>query len=115
MLADLTCLLVVNNYSVDFDSCNALKSFAGPINQEKLASLLTLIDCLEVCCGQPDEHLVKMVVTNKKGKILSPDGKLAAFVDNKMVLFIIRQFVHPTVKYLACLPCAQNVLYTGIT
>ena len=99
--ADLSCLLVVNNHSVDFDSCDALKSFAGPINQEKLASLLTLIDHLEVCCGQPDEHLVKMVVASKKGKILSPDGELAAFVDSEIVTFKGIDY-HQTVRTANC-------------
>ena len=85
--SDLTCRLVVNKRLVNFDSCGALHSFSAPMTQEKLSALLSLLDRLIVCCGQPDDHFVKMVVTSKKGKILSPSGKVAAFVDNDMVTF----------------------------
>ena len=85
--SDLTFRLVVNKHLVNFDSCSALHSFSAPMTQEKLSALLSLLDRLIVCCGQPNDHFVKMVVTSKKGKILSPAGKVAAFVDNDMVTF----------------------------
>ena len=33
-----------------------LKDSAGPVNHDKLSSLLAKLDHLETCCGQPDEH-----------------------------------------------------------
>ena len=98
--SDLTCCLVVNKHLVNFDSCSALHSFSAPMTQEKLSALLSLLDRLIVCCGQPDDHFVKMVVTSKKGKILSPAGIVAAFVDNDMVTFIFLH--HQTVRTSDC-------------
>ena len=50
------------------------------LNLESLHSLINLLDRLHVCCGQPDSHFVSMV-SAKKGKVHSSDGKVAASVD----------------------------------
>ena len=42
------------------------------------------IDSLFICSGNTDSNFVNMVAA-KKGKIASPDGKVAAFVDNTIV------------------------------
>ena len=82
--ADLSWTLFVNQHKVDTDTCIALKSFAGPLNDDKLSQLLVAIDKLLVCAGQPDDHFVRMILA-KKGKILSSNGKVAAYVDNERV------------------------------
>ena len=79
--ADLSWSLFVNQHQVDAGTCGTLKSFAGPMNDEKLSQLLVMVDKLPVCAGQPDDHFVRMVLA-KKGKVLSSDGKVLAYVDN---------------------------------
>ena len=58
------------------------------MNAEKLTKLLKLLDRLMTCAGQPDDNFVHMVLT-KKGKILSPNGKVAT----------IKQYKWSGVKY----------------
>ncbi len=82
---DLTCSLIVANHEVNFNCLEALQPYAGPVNQEKLCVLLTILENLNVCCGQPDLHFVKMVLA-KKGAILGQDGRVSAFVDNEIVM-----------------------------
>ena len=43
--------------------------------------LLSALNGLAICTGHQDLHYVKMVVA-KKGKIFSPNGKIAAYVDD---------------------------------
>lgn len=82
---DLSCTLLVNNHEVNFHSCIALNAFVGQLNHTKLSDLLAQLERLKVCCGQPDEHYVKMVVA-KKGIIVSPDGKISASVVKEPVV-----------------------------
>ena len=81
---DLSWTLFVNQHKIDADTCVALRSFAGPLNGVKLSQLLATVDKLLICAGQPDDHFVRMVLA-KKGKILSSNGKVVAYVDNERV------------------------------
>lgn len=74
----------LDNIQVSIQRCSVLQSFTGNLNCEKLSQILSLLDHLHICAGQPDEHFVKMVVA-KKGKILSPNGKVVAAVDKSPV------------------------------
>ena len=82
--ADLSWTLFVNQHKIDADTCVALRSFAGPLNGVKLSQLLATVDKLLICAGQPDDHFVRMVLA-KKGKVLSSNGKVVAYVDNERV------------------------------
>lgn len=69
---------------VDSDRSTALEFFSGDMNTDKLNRLFQLLDRLKVCAGQPDEHFVRMI-SAKKGKILSPHGKVVVYVDHVKV------------------------------
>ena len=82
--SDLSWLLLINHHMVDSNRSTALKPFSGAMNTDKLNRLLELLDQLKVCAGQPDKHYVHMV-SAKKGKILSPHGKVVAYFDRVKV------------------------------
>ena len=81
---DLSWSLFVHNHSLDRSKCSALQSFPATIDSEVLSNLFCKIESLFVCAGHVDIHFVKMVLA-KKGKIISPDGKVAAYIDNYAV------------------------------
>ena len=74
--------------------------------------LLTKLDGLFICAGQPDVHFVKMVAA-KKGRIISPDGKVAAYVDDdtrtKTICTGDCELVCPTTKFESCKPYRANL------
>ena len=65
---------------MDITKCVALKLFPSALDSPTLSQLLKKVDELTLCEGHPDAHFVKMVSV-KKGKILSHDGKFVAYVD----------------------------------
>ena len=81
---DLSWSLFVHNHSLDRTKCGALQSFPSTINSEHLLNLFSKIEDLFVCEGHKDIHFVKMVAA-RKGKIVSPDGKIVAYVDNHTI------------------------------
>ena len=84
--SNLSWLLFVNQHLIDSAVCGPLKSFSGPLTPENLSQLLVEVDRLSICAGQPDDHFVRMVQA-KKGKILSCNGKVVAYVDSTQVEF----------------------------
>ena len=77
---DLTWSVAVQQHSIIPSKCSALKSFPPILSTDSLHQLHKMCDELVFCAGQPDIHFVSMVKA-KKGKILSEDGKVVAFVD----------------------------------
>lgn len=63
--------------------CSALRSFPVLMDAEHLLELISTLDRLKICAGQPDMNFVSMVRA-KKGKVLSSDGTV---VDNMPVDF----------------------------
>ena len=70
----------MQNHLLDTTKCSALKSVPWVANPEIIAELFTKIDSLFVCAGHCDSHFVQMVLS--KGKIISPSGNIAAYVDD---------------------------------
>lgn len=66
-----------------------------------LKKLLSTIDQLCLCAGNPDQHFVEMVEA-KKGKLLSPSGTVAAFVDRNAPILLNGKIVHATVRSSEC-------------
>ena len=77
---DLTWSVFFEQRYIDVSKCTTLNSFSPTLDASTFSQLLKNVDELRLCEGQPDNHFVKMV-TAKKGKILSNDGKFVAFVD----------------------------------
>ena len=76
----------MNGHQVLPDKCSALVSFPSILDCNSLSELLSKLDMLRVCPGHPDTHLVRMLRA-KKGKIISPDGKIVCFVHSASVEF----------------------------
>ena len=64
----------------DVSGCAVLSSFPERLTCETISTLLSKIDGLNICCGQPDENFVNMIKA-KKGKITSHDSRVACFLD----------------------------------
>lgn len=99
--ADLTWSLYVHNHQVKQESCPALQSIPQTLNSESLRNLLQVLEHLHVCCGQPDSHFVSMV-TAKKGKIFSSDGKVAASIDQYAPVTLNGEYCQVTVRTGSC-------------
>ena len=84
--ADLSWSLYVNGQEVLPSNCTALVSFPSVLDHTSLSKLLTMLDKLQVCPGHPDTHFVRMLRA-KKGKVISPDGKVVCFVHSTPVEF----------------------------
>ncbi len=63
-----------------------MECFPTNLNAESLNKLLSMLESLKICAGQPDLTYVAMV-KDKKGKILSRDGSIAAQIDATPVEF----------------------------
>ena len=81
---DGTWLLYVHGKKIDRNACAALHSFPETLSPTELSNLLQVLDKLHICAGHPDPHLVEMV-SLKKGKIVSKNGEVAAYVDENPV------------------------------
>ena len=86
--SDFTWKLFVLNHEIT-RSCNALGSFPSKLDQETFSQLLTRLDNISICIGQPDTHFVRMVAA-KKGKVLSNDGKIMCAVDSNAYMKTVR-------------------------
>ena len=98
---DLKWALYVHNRQVQPQICQALQSVSQTLTSDSLNNLLQLLDCLHVCCGQPDSHFISMV-NAKKGKIISSDGKVAASIDQYAPVAINSEHYQATVRTGSC-------------
>ena len=98
---DLTWSLHVHNHLVSHSTCPALSTIPEVLNLSSLIQLLQLLDSLYICSGQTDSHLVSMV-SAKKGKILSPSGKVVASVESYAPVFLNGSWYSKTVRTSEC-------------
>lgn len=98
---DFTWSLYVHNQLVEHQSCSALSEIPKIIDSRSLMLLLQLLDDTYVCAGQTDSHLVSMV-SAKKGKILSANGKTVAIVDSYAPVFWNGTYHTKTVRRTDC-------------
>lgn len=92
--------LFVHNHRVTASNCPQLSNHFSIKNAANLNSLLTEIDKLTLCSGQPDTHFVDMV-TAKKCQIMSNDVSIKAYIDSVEVEFD-GQAYPKTVRTSAC-------------
>ena len=97
--------LFVRQNRVDTTKSRALKLFPSNLNSVTLLKLLNTLNGLSICAGHSDSHYVKMVLA-KKGKVLSPNGKVAAYVDDDCGSKTVRasdcELICPSIKCDAC-------------
>ena len=105
--SDLTWVLYSEQHLVDITKSSALSEIPVTLNAKSLQQLINILDCSNVCVGQPNVHLVKMVKA-KKGKVLSKDGKVAAFVDDSAVATVKGTTYYGTVRTRECEIVSRN-------
>ena len=71
----------VHDHEVKQSNCPALASVSKELTPQSLECLLTLVDSLNICIGQPDDHFVEMV-SSKNNILKSQDGSVMAIVDD---------------------------------
>lgn len=98
---DLTWSLYVHNRQIQPQNCQALQTVPQSLTTDSLNNLLKLLDHLHVCCGQPDSHFISMI-TAKKGKIISSDGKVAANIDQYAPVTLNGEHYRVTVRTGSC-------------
>ena len=84
--SDLSWSLFVYDKQVVQPMCSALRSFPTLMDSENLNLLLSAVENLKLCVGQPDPNYVSMVKA-KKGKVSSSGGSVVAILDNIPVEF----------------------------
>ena len=101
--------LFVQHHLLDPKNCSAFQSSPEVANPEVIANLFSKIDSLSICAGQTDHHFVEKVAT-KKGKIISYDGKVSAYIDNCITVTNGKTLLH-TVRTSECeLFCSLNTM-----
>ena len=81
---DYTWSLHVYSNKVETSTCATLKHFPSHLTSEKLLDVLTTLDRLPVCAGQPDPHFIELLQA-RKGKIVSNSGQTVAYLDSSPV------------------------------
>lgn len=84
--SDLSWSLFVYDKQIVQPMCSALRSFPTLMDSENLNLLLSAVETLKLCVGQPDPNYVSMVKA-KKGKVSSLGGSVVAVLDNIPVEF----------------------------
>ena len=115
---DFTWSLYVHNHEIELPNCKALRCTPQILTPHSLQSLLSQIESLHVCVGQPDSHFVSMLKTKKGGKVLSSKGQYKAYVDqytsqSQQVKVTVRtESCEMLVESQKCGPCKayRNVL-----
>ena len=106
---DMSWSLFVKQHHVDTTKSIALTSFPLTISPESLTNLLAQLNTLSICIGQPDSHFVKMV-SAKKGKVVSPDGRIVAYVDEGLTVRTTDcEFVSQSSKCQSCKSYRANL------
>ena len=92
--------LFVHNHEVT-DVCTALTSIPKTLTPDTLSSLLSSIDCLDVCTGQPDTHYVQMI-SAKHGVVKSCNRDISATLDDYAFMTFNGEVFNQTVQTAKC-------------
>ncbi len=98
--SDLTWKLFVLNHEIN-TRCTVLDYIPSTLTQDTFSQLLVRLDNLAICVGPPDAHFIRMI-TAKKGKILSHDGKAVCSVDNGTVRTMDCEILSTSEKCSTC-------------
>ena len=105
--SDLTWTVYIHGHRVEQEQCPVLQEFQSLLNVESFKRLVTLLDTLHVCPGNPDQKFVEMC-ENKKGKLLTTKGETAAYLDTKCSVTYAGSTYSKTVRHVGC-----ELLVTG--
>lgn len=71
------------------------------VNVTEITRAISSLETLSVCPGHPDPHFVDMV-SSKKGKVISPSGNVAAYIDCNAAVTLKGQTFGQTVRSSNC-------------
>ena len=77
--------------------CSALASIPMSLTPESLAALLSLVECLYICAGHPENRFVQ-IVTARNGILKTKDGQTASFVDDYASVSLNGEIFSQTVR-----------------
>lgn len=98
---NLTWTLYIHGKKVDVGMCAALESVPVLLQPTTVNHLLATLDSLNVCIGSPEEHFVELCDSHH-GRILSPDGSVAAYKDTYCAVTSEGVFFDSTVRASKC-------------
>ena len=98
---NLTWKLYVHQKVLHHDNCAALHSFSLFLKPSTVNSFLEKLDSLRICIGNPDNNFIELCEA-QKGRILSPDGSVSAFVDSFSTLKCEGESYSSTVRTTKC-------------
>ena len=78
---NLSCRLFVHGRVVNTSNCVALANLPLTIDAASTAELLSLIDNLNICIGNPEQKFVQLCELNGD-ELKAADGKIASFKDS---------------------------------
>lgn len=71
----------VHGQNITCDHCPLLKKVPCKVTDKTASSLVECVHKATFCSGNNDEAYVKMVAERKGRKVISPDGSVAAYID----------------------------------
>ena len=93
--------LFLHNHEIKHVKCTGLALVPERLKPYTFVLLLSLVDRLEVCAGQPDEHFIAMAVA-RKGSFTSLDGHTVAVFDRYAPVFFNGESFSRTVRTASC-------------
>ena len=100
--SDLRWTLSVHGKKIDAHVCPLLTKIPATLNKKSsLQQLLSLLENSTVCPGHPEEQFIEMA-KEKKGKLLSKDGKMVARVDDFSPVILNSKVYQQTVRVCTC-------------
>ncbi len=112
IMKNLSWSLFVNQHEVDVSKCSALSDFPQKMTVSSFLQLLSDLNKMKNCVGNADCHFVSML-SSKKGKVVSPDESIAAYVDEELGSKTVRttgcEFVSTNIQCERCSSYRTNL------
>ena len=97
----------IHNHEVK--KCSALKDIPLELCRTSFMELLQLVDGLNICAGQPDSNFI-VFADSRKGKFISKDGSVNAFIDQYAPVCTNGEVFSKTIHTSSCelIVCGQK-------
>ena len=107
IFTDLTWKLYVHGKVVSVSGCTALAHTPATLNPTFTAELLSQIDTLNVCIGNPD-HRFSALCEMHGGEFKAADGTIASFKDNYYPIKFEDEIYQSTIRSTKCSILTEN-------
>ena len=95
------CSWTVHGKQVSHNQCTPLESVPSTLDPTAVNSLLSLVNSLQVCPGNPDAKFISMCHA-RNGHIEASDGTVKAMLDNYCPVMLNGQKHMTTVRTMSC-------------